>query len=301
MAGANPQKNLIVTAVVVLLLVIVGTQFVKTIPEGQVGVATLFGNVQPDGYTQGLHFPVNPLYRWTIFDARQKTHLESANVPSQDQLQTRLDVSVQYRIDIDMAPDILEQTGNPQAAVRVHLIPKLRSLLREQGKSVKRAEDLFIASTQETLQTGLTDGLTEYLAPYGIVVSAVLIRDITLPPFIVAAIEQKKEREQAVERERAELERVRTELQQEVARAKAGEEAAEAEAARKRILADATAYEITQINNAISSNPAYIQLQSLEALKAISKDPASKIYFLDGSSPSPLPLMHLGDLQGSQR
>jgi regulator of protease activity HflC (stomatin/prohibitin superfamily) len=125
----------------------------------------------------------------------------------------------------------------------------------------------------------------------------VLIRDITLPPFIVQAIEQKKEREQAVERERAELERVRTELQQEVARAQAGREAAEAEAARIKILAEAQAYEITQINNAISNNPAYIQLQSLEALKAISKDPATKIYFLDGSSPSPFPLMHLGDKQ----
>ena len=56
MAGANPQKNLVATAVVVVLLVIVGSQFVKTIPEGQVGVATLFGNVQPDGFTQGLHF-----------------------------------------------------------------------------------------------------------------------------------------------------------------------------------------------------------------------------------------------------
>ena len=297
MAGANPQKNLVTTAVGVLLLVIVGTQFVKTVPEGQVGVATLFGSVQAEGYPQGLHIPINPLYRWTIFDARQKTHLETANVPSQDQLQTRLDVSVQYRIDSAMAPDILEQTGNPESAVRVHLIPKLRSLLREQGKSVKRAEDLFIASTQEQLQIALTDGLRDYLAPHGIIVSAVLIRDITLPPFIVAAIEQKKEREQAVERERAELERVRTELQQEVARAKAGHDAAVEEAARMRILADATAYEITQINNAISNNPAYIQLQSLEALKAISKDPASKVYFLDGSSPSPLPLMHLGDLQ----
>ena len=89
-------------------------------------------------------------------------------------------------------------------------------------------------------------------------------------------------------------------LQQEVARAEAGREAADQEAARKRILADATAYEITQINNAISTNPAYIKLQSLEALKAISKDPASKIYFLDGSSPSPLPLMHLGDSQRIQ-
>ena len=185
--------------------------------------------------------------------------------------------------------------------MRVQLIPKLRSLLREQGKSIKRAEDFFLEATQDTLQTALTEGLKEYLAPKGIIVTAVLIRDITLPPFIVAAIEQKKEREQAVERERAELERVRTELQQEVARAEAGRSAAEAEAARMRTLADATAYEITQINKAIASNPAYIQLQSLEALKAISKDPASKIYFMDGSSPSPLPLMHLGDTQTLQR
>ena len=300
MARVSSQRNLVVTVVVVVFVVLIGAQFVKTIPPGQIGVATLFGNVIEKGYPQGLHVPVNPLYQWTTFDARQKTHVETANVPTQDQLQTRLDVSVQYRIDGSMAPDILEQTGDPESAVRVHLIPKLRSLLREQGKSIKRAEDFFLEETQDTLQIALTEGLKDYLAPKGIIVSAVLIRDITLPPFIVAAIEQKKEREQAVERERAELERVRTELQQEVARAKAGREAAEEEAARKMTLADAQAYEITKINNAIAKNPAYIQLQSLEALKAISKDPASKIYFLDGSSPSPLPLMHLGDVLKTQ-
>ena len=301
MAKADGSRNLAMVAVGIVALIIIGMQFVKTVPPGRVGVATLFGNVQSEGYSQGIHIPVNPLYRWTMYDARQKTHLETANVPSQDQLQTKLDVSVQYRIDGEMAPSILEQTGDEAVAVRVHLIPKLRSLLREQGKSIKRAEDFFQEETQETLQLALTDGLREYLAPKGIMVSAVLIRDITLPPFIVEAIEQKKEREQAVERERAELERVRTELQQQVARAEAGREAAEQEAARKKILADAQAYEITQINNAIARNPAYIQLQSLEALKAISKDPASKMYFMDGSSPSPLPLMHLGDPDALQR
>jgi regulator of protease activity HflC (stomatin/prohibitin superfamily) len=275
----------------------VALQLFKQVPVGHVAVATLFGNAQPDGYQQGLHFPVNPLYRWTMFDARQQTHKEIANVPSQDQLQTKIEVSVQYRIDGSMAPDILEQTGDAATVVRVHLIPALRSMLREQGKSIKRAEDFFLEKTQVTLQNALEAGLRDHLASKGILVSAVLIREITLPPFIVAAIEQKKEREQAVERERAEHERVRTELQQTVARAEAGFQAAEQEAARKRILADAQAYEITQINNAVKNNPAYIQLQSLEALKAISKDPASKIYFLDGSSPSPLPLMHLGDLQ----
>jgi len=297
MAQANPSKSLVITAVSVLAIVIVIMNIYKTVPVGHVGVATLFGKAQNEGYPEGLHFPVNPLYKWTMFDARKKTHLETANVPSQDQLQTRLDVSVQYRIDGAMASKILGATGTAEAAVRVHLIPKLRSLLREQGKSVRRAEDFFLEETQETLQTALTDGLRDDLEQQGIIVSEVLIRDITLPPFIVQAIEQKKEREQAVEQEKAELERVRTELQQEVARAQAGREAAEEEAARKRILADATAYEINAINNAVSTNPAYIQLQSLEALKAISKDPASKVYFMDGSSPSPLPLMHLGDTQ----
>jgi regulator of protease activity HflC (stomatin/prohibitin superfamily) len=293
---ANPilRKGAPLT-IVIIILILVAMNFYKTVPPGRVGVATLFGNVQQKEYSQGLHIPVNPLYRWVLFDARQQTHLETANVPSQDQLQTKLDVSVQYRIIGSMAPTILQETGDAAKAVEVHLKPKLRSLLREQGKSIKRAEDFFREETQEALQTSLTDGLRDYLAPKGIEVSAVLIRDISLPPFIVQAIEKKKEREQAVEQERAELERVRTQLQQEVARAEAGREAATQEAARKKILADATAYEITKINNAVANNPAYIQLQSLEALKAISKDPASKIYFMDGSSTNPLPLLHMGD------
>jgi regulator of protease activity HflC (stomatin/prohibitin superfamily) len=293
---ANPilRKGAPLT-IVIIILILVAMNFYKTVPPGRVGVATLFGSVQQKEYSQGLHIPVNPLYRWVLFDARQQTHLETANVPSQDQLQTKLDVSVQYRIIGSMAPTILQETGDAAKAVEVHLKPKLRSLLREQGKSIKRAEDFFREETQEALQTSLTDGLRDYLAPKGIEVSAVLIRDISLPPFIVQAIEKKKEREQAVEQERAELERVRTQLQQEVARAEAGREAATQEAARKKILADATAYEITKINNAVANNPAYIQLQSLEALKAISKDPASKIYFMDGSSTNPLPLLHMGD------
>ena len=295
MASPKAQRNFPIAIVVIGVFILIGMNFYKTVPPGRVGVATLFGNVQAEEYTEGLHIPVNPLYKWQLFDARQQTHMETANVPSQDQLQTKLDVSVQFRIDGSMAPVIFQNTGDANSAVRVHLIPKLRSALREQGKSIKRAEDFFQEATQETLQIALTDSMRDYLAPKGIIVSAVLIRDIQLPPFIVEAIEKKKEREHAVERERAELERVRTELQQQVARAKAGREAAEEEAERKKILADATAYEITQINNAIARNPAYIKLQSLEALKAISKDPASKVYFMDGSSPAPLPLMHLGE------
>lgn len=133
--------------------------------------------------------PVNPLYNWFLFDVRQKSHKETANVPSQDQLQTRLDVSVQYRLVKEMAPQILQGTGTAEDAVKVHLVPKLRSVLREQGKTIKRAEDFFQEQTQNMLQVALLEGLREYLGPKGLEVQAVLIRDINLPAFITKAIE----------------------------------------------------------------------------------------------------------------
>lgn len=281
--------------VFIVLLFLVGSRFWVSVPAGHVAVATLFGEVQQDTYKEGLNIPVNPLLKFHEFDVREKTHKETAHVPSQDQLQTKIDVSVQYRLNGEMANKILQDTGNIDSMIEVQLVPKLRSLLREQGKTIKRAEDFFLEETQEQLQLGLTEGLSEYLAPKGINVSAVLIRDISLPPFITKAIEAKKEREQEVEKQKAELERYKTEQQQLIAAAEAQRQAAEEEAKKRRLLADAQAYEIKKINTAIGNNPNYVKLQALEALKSISKDPASKIYFMDGDAPNPLPLMHLSE------
>ena len=135
------------------------------------------------------------------------------------------------------------------------------------------------------------------MGPRGIIIDTVLVRGINLPPVLAKAIEQKKEREQAVEREKAELERFRTEQQQQVAEAQAKREAAEENANTVKILADAKAYEIAAINRAVSKNPAYVQLQALEALKKIAEDPSAKIYFMDGKSTQPLPLLHMGEQQ----
>ncbi|MCB1605110.1 MAG: prohibitin family protein [Gammaproteobacteria bacterium] len=292
--GGFPVKTTILV-VIVLLLLMFGTKLYKTVPVGHVAVATLFGKIVDESYPEGLHFPVNPLFEWHEFDVREKTHLEKAQVPSQDQLQTNIDVSIQYRLNGAEAAHMLQSTGGMQQLLDVQLIPKLRSLLREQGKTIKRAEDFFLEETQDKLQTTILSGLQEYLEPKGVKVSAVLIRDITLPAFISKAIEAKKEREQAVEKQKAELERFKTEQQQVVAQAEAQRRAAEELAQQKRVLADAQAYEIEKINQAIGSNPSYIKLQSLEALKSISKDPASKVYFIDSNSSQPLPLMHLSD------
>ncbi len=288
------SRKTILVVVAIVVLIIISSWCIETIPAGHVGVAVLWGKVQPKPYPEGLHF-VNPLYRWQVFDARQKTHSEQAAVPSQDQLKTQVDLSVQFRVNAKLAPEIVSETGSLTNLIEVQLKPKVRSLIREQGKTVEKAEEFYLEETQQRLQDTLLEKLNAYLAPKGVVVSAVLIRDISLPKFIDDAIQQKKEREQAAEKQKAELERFKTEQEQKIAEADAELQAAVKKAEMVRTLADAQAYEIQQINEATARSPAYLQLQAMEALKEMSKDPAAKIYFLNGDSPNPLPLMHLGE------
>ena len=290
----NPKLTLVL--ILVLLVLVFGRQFFHQVPAGHVGIATFFGEVQDSAYPEGPHFPVNPLLTWYDMDVREKsTKLTGVEVPTSDQLLTKVDLSIQFRLDGSKAPMMYRETGDESQVIQVHLIPKVRSLVRQVASDIARAEDFFIQETRDRLANEVQVGLAEYVTPKGVLIETVLIRGINLPPVLTSAIEQKKEREQAVERQKAELERFRTEQAQQVAAAAAEREAAEEQSARQKILADAKAYEIRAINEAVASNPSYVQLQSLEALKKMAEDPAAKIYFLDSDSPNPLPLLHMGD------
>jgi len=295
-------RRLIIVGVIVAVVVFAASKLYVVVPAGHVAVATLFGEVQDAPLTEGLHIPVNPLMRFTEFDVRQMSHKEDrVGIPTQDQLITLVDASLQWRIDGAAAARILRDTGTAERAVEVHLMPKLRSVLREQGKSVAKAQDFFRPETQQKLQEAIFTEMQNYLAPMGITVSAILLRDIQLPESVRVTVERTVQTEQEIVRQKAELERQKIEAQKGVVQASAEREAAEQEALKRRTLADAQAYEIEKINTAIANNPAYIQLQALKALSDISKDPASKMYFMDGNSTMPLPLMHMGDVPGGIR
>lgn len=288
----NPKFAIVL--LVALIVLMFGQRFLHSVPAGHVGVAVLFGDVQEEPYPEGLHF-VNPLLSWADLDARQDTYtISQLEMPTQDQLLSKVDLSIQWRLDAKRAAEIFRDTGTKERLVDVHLKPKVRSLVRVLGTTIERAEDLFKDEVRDQLSTRIERELKAYVADKGILVDSVLLRNINLPPVLAEAIGRKKEREQEVERQRAELERVKLEQEQQVAQSVASRRAAEEDAKRLRILADAKAYEVSTINKAASGNPAYIQLQSLEALKKMAEDPATKLYFMDSNSPSPLPLLNLG-------
>lgn len=278
-----------------LIFVVIAFNCFVVVPPGHEAVGVLFGNVQNTTYEEGFHV-VNPMTDFSLYDTRQKTHKETCSVPSQDQLSTDMDVSIQYRVVKGSSQKILKETGDVESLIRVHLEPKLRSLIRQQGKSVKKAEDFFLEETQQELQRSMQNDLAEFLSPKGIEVTAVLVREIRLPAFIVRAIESKKEREQEAEKQIAELERFKTEQEQIVVQAEAQEKAAEAEARKRELLADAQAYEIKAINDAIAENPNYIKIRALDALVEMSKNPAKTLIFMDSGATQPLPLMNMSDM-----
>lgn len=263
-------KGIAKTIVIPAFVVFVALFCVQQVPAGHVKVATLFGKVQDNVYDEGLHFPVNPLYAWQEYDVRQKTlKFDKMGVPSQDQLISHFDVSIQYRLIGAKAPEVKKNTGSAADVVQIHVIPYFRSLVREQGKTVANAEEFYSESVQNRMQIQMMEALTRKLEPIGIQMQGILIRNVILPPFIATAVEDKKRREQEAEKQKAELKRFTTEQEQKIATANAEFEAAKLEEQRIRLLADAEAYKIDKINKAAQQSPAYIQLKQIEAWNGI--------------------------------
>jgi prohibitin 2 len=194
-----------------------------TIDSGQVGVVSTFGKVQ-DGYLdEGLHF-VNPLSNVTPFDAREKTKKEELGIPTQDQFVTTMDISIQYRLIKEMAPKMLKETGSPQQVLAVHMEPLVRSMVREIGKSVPKAEMLFQKEVQQRIQTELYDGLMS-LASKGVRIDKLLIRKVTLPKIITDAVSRKKKMAQEAEAEKEALKKFMVEQERKEAEANASKKA----------------------------------------------------------------------------
>lgn len=230
-----------------LALGVLGYMCTETVPAGHVKVGTLFGKVGGQ-IDEGLHF-VNPLRKWHLISCQDQVQIEDdIPMPSQDQLVSAIDFSLQYKANCALATVIVQETGSLERAVEVILIPQFRSILREQGKGVHRAEDYFMAETQSNIQLGVRNALQTAVSSKGLTIVSVLSRNVDLPKTVADSIQQKKVKEQEQLKQLAELERYRTEQLQQVAKADAELEAAKREA--ETLLTRARAQE--EANKALS-------------------------------------------------
>src|SRR3989338_1591138 len=200
-------KPIIVSTLIGLILGVV-FGMVRGVPAGCAGVVDFFGKVSPRPLSSGINF-VNPLAKVINLSIRTHEDKETMNVPSKEGMNVALDVSVLYKLDPSKAVDVYKTVGpNYQEVI---LLPQYRAAAR--GVTVAHEAKALYTSERELLAQGIFDSLENLIGDRGIVIERVLLRAITLPSTVSAAIEQKLKAEQEAERMKFILQREQLEAE----------------------------------------------------------------------------------------
>jgi regulator of protease activity HflC (stomatin/prohibitin superfamily) len=215
MPGLGNLRNRFLRVVGAILLLILLFASITSIPTGNVGVLTLFGRVTGDVLGEGIHL-INPLKSVQKLSVQTQSVKESANVPSNEGLILALDTSLLFRLDKNKAAQVFQTVGEDYAAKIVE--PTLRAAIRA-STSAHTANALY-TNARELVQQQIQDELTTQLSARGVIVEAVLLRDVQLPAMLKGSIEAKQQAEQdalrmsfILQKEKQEAERKRIEAQ----------------------------------------------------------------------------------------
>ena len=210
---AFKSKFLRVVGLIVLLILLFAST--TSIPTGNVGVLTLFGRVTGDVLGEGIHL-INPLKSVQKLSVQTQSVKESANVPSNEGLILALDTSLLFRLDRNKAAEVYQTVGDNYVEKIVE--PTLRSTIR--GSTSSHTANALYTNARDLVQQQIQEELTKELARRGLIVEAVLLRDVQLPAMLKSSIEAKQQAEQdalrmnfILQKEKQEAERKRIEAQ----------------------------------------------------------------------------------------
>lgn len=187
-------KPIIITTLLGLVIGIVFSA-IRVVPAGYAGIVDFFGQVSPNYLKSGINF-VNPLARVINLSTRTQQETEDMSVPSKEGLNITLNISVLYRLDFAKAIEVYKTIGPYYKDVI--LIPQFRSTAR--GVTVNYEAKALYTSEREVLAQAIYNNLEKMTAERGVITERILLRSITLPITVSAAIEQKLKAEQEAER-----------------------------------------------------------------------------------------------------
>lgn len=262
-------KTFALTGSAALVALIIGLNSYTVVSDGTVKTQTFLGKVNPVPVTPGFHI-VNPFASFDVFSTKDiAMKFEKLQVPSQDKFKSTVDMTVMLQFDGSKAPVNRINAGTQDQALDKYVTEKLMSTVREFGKSVPKAQDLFNAEVQSKLQTAIQQEVEEYARPYGYTVKQVFLQDIDLPEVIKKQVENTKIREEQVNAAQADLDRVAKESQQKVKQAEADRQARNNAAQANERDADAKLYSAikeAEANNALQKTitPEMIRWKELD-------------------------------------
>jgi regulator of protease activity HflC (stomatin/prohibitin superfamily) len=235
------------------------------INAGNIGIKSLFGNIQTDVLSSGLHF-VNPLYNINKIDVKTQNYTMSGvhdegdrqgddaiRVLTSDGLEVTIDLTVLYKVVSADAPKLLRETGDDFRDKIVR--PITRTKIRDNAVYYQ-AVDLF-GSKRDEFQQRIYKSIETDFKNRGLLLEQLLIRNIALPNSVKASIESKINAEQDAKK----MEFVLLKEKQ--------------EAERKRVEAQGIADYQRIINTGLTDNQ--LQYEQIKAMKELALSTNSKV------------------------
>jgi len=199
---------------IIFVVIVMALASVVIVDQTEVGVVKTFGQVSGTiGAGMHLIFPfVQEVVRMPTF---QKTVDFSGDnrimALSNEGLDVSFDMAVQYAINPAMAEKVYTDLKDPEAWMHSRVRAKARDIVASY-----KVESLYTGADREAVQAKFESELDREFEQYGIVMKAVLIREVKLPDSVVASIQSKISAKQDAERMEFVLQKETKEAQRKV-------------------------------------------------------------------------------------
>ena len=231
------------------------------VKPGEVGVRQFLGRLKGNPASPGPTL-INPLTTTLVKIPTRTVNKEiKLNLPSKEGLNVSAEISILYHVKEEKALDIINEVG--ANFERVLILSTFRSASADVCARFY-AKDMHSGKRAE-IEKEIKEQMVKLLENRGFVIEAVLLKSITLPPGLYAAIEAKLRSEQQAQQMEFVLQREKK------------------EAERKRIEAEGIRDAQRIIKEGITEGN--IEWRSLEVLREISTSPNAKLIITDGKTP----------------
>ncbi|NIJ45305.1 regulator of protease activity HflC (stomatin/prohibitin superfamily) [Wenyingzhuangia heitensis] len=265
----NIPKGLPLIIIIAIVVIVFISKSALTIDSGKAGVLykTFGGGVVTDqpALGEGFHL-IAPWNKVIVYEVRQQELFEKMKVLSSNGLDIILEVTAWYLPQKDKIGRLHQQKG------QTYLESVIKPSLRSAARSVvgRYTPEQIYSSKRDVIQEEIYTETKKILDNQFIQLNDVLVRDVTLPPTIKTAIENKLKQEQEFLEYEFRLEKARKEAERQKIDA-------EGKAIANKILSESLTDKI-------------LKEKGIEATKELSSSPNAKVIVI-GSGKDGLPII----------
>src|ERR1700756_1740827 len=188
----------------------------RVVRPGEIGIKQTLGKMHGGSRQPGsvAFFPFTT--RVIKINTRTVECFQTLPLPTKEGLSVNAEISLLYHIRPEEASNVYQKFGTNYQEVMV--LSNFRATAREISARYY-AKELY-ATARQNVEKSITDELKAHIEQHGFIVDAVLLKDIVLPPQIMASIESKVQAEQealkmdfVIEKQKKEAERMRIEAE----------------------------------------------------------------------------------------